>query len=283
MNRKIVIGIDVGGSTTKIGGFDVTSGSPELIEPLFVRATDPITSVYGAFGKFTDVNDLDLSDINRVMVTGVGASHMTRPIYSLPCEVVPEFRCIGLGGLYLSGLERAIVGSLGTGTALVLAEHGKEPEHLGGTGVGGGTLIGLSKKMLGMDTTDHIAELAKDGDLSRIDLRINDISAAPTVGKLTETMTASNFGNVSDLATKSDIALGIINMVFETVGMVSLFAARNHNVRDVVLTGNLTTVPQAKQIFEGLNALFDMNFTIPNRSQFGPVIGAALSGVGKVS
>lgn len=279
MNRKIVIGIDVGGSTTKIGGFDVTSDSHELIDPLFVRATDPITSVYGAFGKFTDVNNLDLTDISRVMMTGVGASHMTRPIYSLPCEVVPEFRCIGLGGLYLSGLERAIVASLGTGTALVLAEHGAEPEHLGGTGVGGGTLIGLSKRMLGMDTTNHIAELAQSGDLSRIDLRINDISAAPAVGKLTETMTASNFGNVSDLATKADIALGIINMVFETVGMVSLFAARNHGVRDVVLTGNLTTVPQAKQIFEGLNTLFDMNFTIPAQSQFGPVIGAALAGV----
>ena len=278
MDKKIVVGIDVGGSTTKIGGFDVSSGAPELIEPLFVRAADPITSVYGAFGKFTDVNALDLADICRVMVTGVGSSHMTRPIYSLPCEIVPEFRCIGFGGLYLSGLERAIVVSLGTGTALVLSERGKEPEHLGGTGVGGGTVVGLSKKLLEMDTIDHIAALALDGDLSRVDLRINDISAA-NVGRLTDTMTASNFGNVSDLATKADIALGIINMVFETVGMVSMFAARNHGIRDVVLTGNMTTVPQAKPIFDGLNAMFDMNFTIPARSQFGPVLGAALAGV----
>ena len=275
MSKKIIIGIDVGGSTTKIGAFDVSDGRPALIEPLFVRAADPITSVYGAFGKFTDVNALDLADISRVMVTGVGASHMTRPIYALPCEIVPEFRCIGLGGLYLSGLERAIVVSLGTGTALVLSERGREPEHLGGTGVGGGTLVGLSKKLLDMDTIDHVAELARDGDLSRVDLRINDISAA-NVGRLTETMTASN---VSDLATKADIALGIINMVFETVGMVSLFAARNHNIRDIVLTGNMTTVPQAKPIFAGLSAMFDVNFTIPERSQFGPVIGAALSGV----
>lgn len=279
MNKKIVVGIDIGGSTTKIGGFDVTGNSPVLMEPLFVRAADPITSVYGAFGKFTDVNELDLADICRVMVTGVGASHMTRPIYSLPCEIVPEFRCIGLGGLYLSGLDRAITASLGTGTALVLSERGREPEHLGGTGVGGGTLVGLSKKLLDMDTVDHISELAKDGDLSRIDLRINDISAEATVGRLSETMTASNFGNVSDLATKADIALGIINMVFETVGMVSLFAAKNHNIRDIVLTGNMTTVPQAKTIFNGLNSLFDVNFVIPERSQFGTVIGAALSGV----
>lgn len=279
MNKRIVIGIDVGGSTTKIGGFDVTSSSPVLMEPLFVHATDPITSMYGAFGKFTDTNGLDLEDIEKVMITGVGASYVTRPIYALPCSVVPEFRSIGLGGLYLSGLERALIVSMGTGTALVLSESGKEPEHLGGTGVGGGTLLGLSKKLLDMDTVGHIADLAKEGDLSKIDLRVNDMTAAPSSGRLSDTMTASNFGNISDLADRADIALGIINLVFETIGMVSVFAARNHGIRDIVLTGNMTTVPQAKAIFEGLNALFDMNFMILDKSQFGTVIGAALAGV----
>lgn len=279
MKRKIVVGIDVGGSTTKIGGFDVTSGEPVLMEPLFVHATDPITSIYGAFGKFTDSNGLDLGDIEKVMITGVGASYVTRPIYALPCSVVPEFRSIGLGGLYLSGLQRALTVSMGTGTALVLSEQGKEPEHLGGTGVGGGTLLGLSKKLLDMDTVGHISALAEDGDLSKIDLRVNDMSDAPASGRLSDTMTASNFGNISDLANKSDIALGIINLVFETIGMVSVFAARNHGIRDVVLTGNMTTVPQAKGIFDGLNSLFDMNFMILEKSQFGTVIGAALAGV----
>ena len=143
MSRKIVVGIDIGGSTTKIGGFDITSGRGELMAPLFVHATDPITSIYGAFGKFTDSNGLELSDIEKVMITGVGSSHVSRPLYSLPCETVPEFRCIGLGGLYLSGLDRAITVSMGTGTALVLSERGREPEHLGGTGVGGGVIVSL--------------------------------------------------------------------------------------------------------------------------------------------
>ena len=114
MDKKIVVGIDVGGSTTKIGGFDISGDVPVMMEPLFVHATDPITSIYGAFGKFTDSNGLDLENIEKVMITGVGASHVTRPIYALPCSVVPEFRCIGLGGLYLSGLDRAITVSMGT-------------------------------------------------------------------------------------------------------------------------------------------------------------------------
>ena len=53
MNRT-VIGIDVGGTTTKIVGFrQKEKGEQELIAPQFVRATDPKTSIYGAFGKFT--------------------------------------------------------------------------------------------------------------------------------------------------------------------------------------------------------------------------------------
>ena len=176
MSSHVIIGIDVGGSTTKICGFDLTADKPQLIEPLFVRATDPITSAYGALGKFTDQNALALTDIEKIMITGVGASHFTRPIYDLPCEMTPEFHSVGMGGLYLSGLDRAIVASLGTGTALVHAQRGKEPQYLGGTGVGGGTLLGLSKKMLGMDNIKHVEELASNGSLNKVDLKINDIS-----------------------------------------------------------------------------------------------------------
>jgi len=279
MHSRAIIGIDVGGSTTKIVGFDLSGTTPRLIEPLFVRATDPITSAYGALGKFSDQNGLALSDIEKIMITGVGASHFSRPIYDLPCETTPEFRSVGLGGLYLSGMDRAIVASLGTGTALVHAERGKEPNYLGGTGVGGGTLLGLSKKMLDMDDIHHIADLAKEGDLSRVDLKISDLTRHDIVPGFSDRMTASNFGNISDIATKADIALGIINLVYETIGMVAIFAARNHGLRDVVLTGNLTTVPHAAEVFGILNQMFDMNFVIPAQSQFGTVIGAALSGI----
>lgn len=275
----VVIGIDVGGSTTKIVGFRREKGKDTLVSPLFVRATDPITSIYGAFGRFTNENDLALSDIEHVLTTGVGSSYITKPIYSLRCDAVPEFRSIGLGGLYLSGLSRAVVVSMGTGTALVYAEEGKEPEYLGGTGVGGGTLVGLSKKMLGLEDISHIEALAAEGDLANVDLRIGDITKKDPGLTMPDHMTASNFGKLSDLATPADIAKGIANMVFETVGMLSLFAARSRGVRDIVLTGNLSTVAQAKETFDTLSSLFGVRFLIPENSQFGTVIGTALAGL----
>ena len=60
--------------------------------------------------------------------------------------------------------------------------------------------------------------------------------------------------------------------------MVSIFAARNYALQDIVLTGNLTRVMQVTEVFEALNQMFDMHFIIPKHSQFGTVIGAALAG-----
>ena len=276
-----VIGIDVGGSTTKIVGFkENADGGRELISPFLVRATDPITSIYGAFGKFTSENNLDISDIDRIMVTGVGATHMSKPIYSIKCNIVPEFTAVGLGGLYLSGLDEAIIVSMGTGTALVHAKkegNNTAINYLGGTGIGGGTLLGLTKKMIGIDTIEHIETVAENGDLDKIDLRVKDISIDADYTGVNANLTAANFGKLSDLADSSDIALGRANMVAETIAMLAVFAARGNKIRDVVLIGNLTTIKPVRDVFENLGGDFGVNFIIPENASFGTVIGAALS------
>ena len=280
-NGSVVLGIDVGGSTTKIVGFRLNlDGTRQLMPPLFVRATDPITSIYGALGRYTTENQLSLTDIRRVMTTGVGSSYLSGPIYSLECQSVPEFSGVGLGGLYLSGLDEAIIVSMGTGTALVHAKRTPNGstaiDYLGGTGVGGGTLLGLTKKILGVDTIAHIEQLCEGGDLSKIDLTIKDITQQGQFSEMSANLTASNFGNLSDLADSHDIALGIANMVAETIFMMAVFAARSKGVTDIVLTGNLTTIAPIRRVFEGLADNFGVKFTIPENSSFGTVIGAAL-------
>ena len=64
----IVIGIDVGISTTKIVG--IKNG--KVSAPIRITAADPITSLYGAFGKYLHDNDIQLTDVEHVMLTGVG-------------------------------------------------------------------------------------------------------------------------------------------------------------------------------------------------------------------
>ncbi|MBQ9511003.1 MAG: type II pantothenate kinase [Clostridia bacterium] len=273
---KVIIGIDVGGSTTKI----VSSYCGKINSPEFVRADDPLTSVYGAFGKFTTKNGLGLSDIEKVVITGVGSSYISKPLYDLPCVKAVEFDCVGRGGLYLSGLDDAVIVSMGTGTAIVHAKRmgdNVKTEYLGGTGVGGGTLVGLSKKMLAMDSVDHIVSLAEKGDLDKIDLRIKDLSAKDSIS-LPPEMTAANFGKVSYIASNADIARGIINLIFETVGMMAVFAARKENVKNVVFTGNLAIIPPAQEIFSAFRRNFGINTIVPENAQFATAIGAALAG-----
>ena len=75
----MVIGIDVGGSTTKIVGIDENN---QIIQPMFITAADPVTSLFGAFGKYLHDNNIKLEDIEQVMVTGVGSAFVTTPIWA---------------------------------------------------------------------------------------------------------------------------------------------------------------------------------------------------------
>ena len=141
--------------------------------------------------------------------------------------------------------------------------------------------MGLSKLLLKAETIEHIEEYAALGNLANVDLRIKDISAADAVSVLDADLTASNFGNISDLATKDDLALGIMNMVYETIGMVSVFAARSVGVDNVVLTGNLTRLGFCSEKFDYFNGMknsYEVNFIIPERSEFATVIGTAIHG-----
>lgn len=268
---SIKVGIDIGGSTTKIVGLCQN----EIISPFLVKANDPVASIYGAFGKFLSANKLHLGDICQIMVTGVGSSHITEALYGIPTGKVDEFHAIGKGGLFLTDLNHAIVVSMGTGTAYIIADQNGE-KHIGGTGIGGGTLLGLSNKMLNIRHFDDLIEMAQDGNLANVDLNIADITR-DRMETLPPEITASNFGKISDLATKSDIALGIINLVFQTIGMFAIFASRIHKTDDIVLTGNLANVPQSHAIFDILHKLYKVNYHIPKHAEFATAVGATLS------
>ena len=175
---SIVIGIDVGISTTKIVGIDEQG---IVMSPFRIKATDPITSLYGAFGKYLHDNKIKLEEVEQIMLTGVGAAYIDENIYGRSTGKAQEFIADGLGARYESNLDRMIVVSMGTGTSLVKCD-GSDIRHIGGIGIGGGTLQGLSRIMLKTDDIRQVATLAMDGDISKINLLIGDISAKPLPG-----------------------------------------------------------------------------------------------------
>ena len=268
----LVIGIDVGGSTTKIVGLD----DGQIKSPMFITATDPITSLFGAFGKYVFDNGISLSNIEHVMLTGVGSSSVDTPIYGLPTSKADEFLADGLGARFDSGLDRLMVVSMGTGTTLVKVDNG-DISHVGGISMGGGTLRGLSALLLKTSNIAEVVDMAARGDISKINLQIKDITTGKLEG-LPMHATASLFGKVANSkADESDIAKGIVCMVLETIGSCAVLSALNSGMRDFVLIGNLTRLPDCKVIFPIMEDLYNVRFHIPAHAEFCTALGAALA------
>ena len=269
---SIILGIDIGGSTTKIVGLHA-DGSPIAMHR--VQAQDPITSLYGAMGNFLFTNGLQLGDVSRIALTGVGASYVDSDIYGIPTEKVEEFTAVGVGGLALSGQSRAVVVSMGTGTAFIWAEKGAPVRHLCGSGVGGGTLAGLCSRLCGTRQWGQIIKLAAGGDVNQIDLTVGDLTRN-SHPSLPLDITAANFGNISDSATPGDFAAGVVNMVLQSIGTTAIMACRACGCETVVLTGFMSSLPQARSCCDLFTRLHGVQFIIPDNAPHATSIGAAL-------
>ena len=270
---SIVVGIDIGGSTTKIAGFR----EDRMLIPVQISADSAVASLFGAFGKFLYDNDLQLTDIGQVNLTGVGSSEIRQDIYGVPPFRVDEFSANGVGGGYFAGNKTEfMVVSMGTGTSFVEVRN-NVPRHLGGIGIGGGTITGLSKLMLNTNDVGKIQELASGGKVGNIDLRIGDISKNPLPGLDLE-ITASNFGKASSRANCEDKAAGIVHMVIETICQTAVLISNGTDIKDFVLIGNLINFPECWNVCEMIRTMYPhVNFIIPEDGEYGTAIGTALA------
>ncbi|HMA60305.1 MAG TPA: hypothetical protein VKN64_08440 [Halanaerobiales bacterium] len=269
----MILGIDIGGSTTDIVGLD----NNEIFDLFTVEASDPTTSAYGALGKMLTKNKLNIEDIDKIAITGVGSSYIDSTIFGINTIKIDEFEAIGLGGSFLSGINKTLVVSLGTGTAMVNVD-GNKIKHIGGTGIGGGTLLGLGKGILNIIDFDEIVELSKHGNLHKVDLTIGDISNEK-VGSLHQSVTASNFGNIHKIANEEDYAKGILNLIYQTIGMLAVFGAQMSGNEDIVFTGKLAQIEEGIAILKALrdNKSYDLNLHFPEHATFSTAIGSAIS------
>lgn len=261
-----IIGIDIGSSTIKI----IEYKDEKIVSEGIFESKDYETTI----DNF--INENNIKEIDRFVLTGINAKKVDVSKYNIPVKVVEEFMAIGTGGLYLTGKEKAIIASIGTGTALIRAENGKEFKHLGGTGVGAGTLTNLCNKFAGTKSFNEILELSKQGDLNNIDLRIADLTDED-IKTLPPELTLANFGKLKESASNADIVIGLVNMVFEVIGMMTAFASINDNIKDVVLIGNITCIPVVKDVLKKIEKTHNLSFIIPEDPQYAVAIGAIKS------
>ncbi|HXF62255.1 MAG TPA: hypothetical protein VNK95_11605, partial [Caldilineaceae bacterium] len=160
----------------------------------------------------------------QLSVIGVtGGHHRGLPdaIDGCPIRKIGELAAIARGGQALAAggpmelpHQPLLVVSAGSGTAMVRAE-GTRYLHVTGSGMGGGTLLGLGWLLLKSSDPTEIDRLAAQGSANQADLVLQDIVTGP-IGALPPDATAVNFGRIVRLAgppTREDLAAALVNMV----------------------------------------------------------------------
>jgi len=267
----LIIGIDIGSTTTKA----VSIENGKILKRIKARAQDAVTAATGAFGKIVLENGIDIKTIKKIKITGAGASKIKDNIFGIPTTRVSEIEAIGVGGMFLSGMMDIIITNIGTGT--VILEAGDSGiKHVGGSGVGGGTILGLAKKLLPVAQFNDILELAQNGKINQVDLLLGDITDT-RLSFLNGESTASNFGKMLDTANSSDIALGIINLVYQVIGVLSVLAAKAKDSKQVIVTGNGSKNMIGRKVLTDISSLYGIDFLYPEYAEYTTAIGAGLT------
>ena len=226
-------------------------------------------------------SDLDFeSDVDLLAVTGGKHLNLGDKIESTKIIHVNEIDAIGEGAMNLSGLSHknpSIIVSAGSGTACILAQDGNFI-HCSGTGVGGGTILGLSKLLLGTTDPTEIAKLAKEGNESGVDLILEDVVSGP-IGELPSDTTAVNFGKISKIdseISKQDIAAGIVNLVGQTAARIATSVATTFNAKEIVVVGRSPSFNGLKNSLEQAASIMGFSPHFPKNGEYASALGALL-------
>ncbi len=264
-----IIGIDAGSSAVKLVQVD---SEGKILQKLMLNKMPVIKAIE----IFINKEKIDKNNISKIVLTGVGKDEIEYDIYGIPTIKVDEFIAIGTGGLYLTNKKSGLVVSIGTGTAFVKAK-GKTFKHIGGTGIGGGTLLNLCKKIGDISSINDINNSILKGNLKNVDLTIQDVTIKE-IKTLPKDTTSANFGKLNENASKDDMILGITNMIFETIGVMAVFATQSSKNKNIIVLGNVATMPYINTVLKKIEKLHKgIKFIIPKQAEFATAIGAIKS------
>lgn len=266
---EICIGIDMGISSTKVA----VMKNNEIIRCRTVVGENR-NNIYNIINLLVKETVINPTTGFNVCTTGVKSiSPQNKPNIE-KVSTCDEFTACVLGAKYRNPFERFIIAGFGTGTPFIMVD-GKESRHIGGFGIGGGTLTGLAKLLIGNINIEELSEMAAKGDPAKVNLLIKDICNEAMPGLPLDT-TASNFGKTDTEATKEDIAAGLIRLVIETIGSAANLASQICNIKDIIAIGRLATLGTNRVIFDALENLYNIKFHVPEYAGYRTAIGAAL-------
>jgi type II pantothenate kinase len=263
-------GVDMGATLAKVA-LRHEPGPPEL-RLLPVQDLESVLRALGGAQKGT------------LGLTGGGGTELAlRFARSASVLKVNEFAAWGAGARALLRRSAAdldepfLLVSVGTGTSAMLVD-GMSVSRVGGTALGGGTVLGLGRALLGPIGFDDLCELARRGSRRCVDLLVSDIYGPGQI-PLKGDLTAANFGRLAQSAEAplepADLAAGVMGLVGENVALITAGLALSARVRPIVFAGStLRGNPVLAEVLLRITALLGRHSIILEDGEFCGALGA---------
>lgn len=221
--------------------------------------------------------NIEKENVKCIVVTGTGSSFLSDEFEGMPIQKVDEFDAIAYGGLLLSKIDKGNIVSIGTGTTIIYSDM-NVVKRIGGTGLGGGTLVGLGSAILGNTEAEKkeivnfktLVEMAKSGDRTRVDLMIGDINNG-SINNMTPDITAANFAGIYKEANKNDYVAAVLNMILENIALIIKACG---NREKTVYIGTLVSDEYVREIIKRIADYTGDEVIFVDDSEYAIVIGA---------
>jgi len=270
-----VIGIDTGGTLTKLAYLN-----QEGHLKLEVFPSNNMALVKDWLEKHPEVEEIGL--------TGGRTEQLREALETMKnIQYLVEFEATLKGVQYLlkkegHDLDEAIITNIGTGTSI---HHMKGNSHsrVGGTGIGGGTLIGLTTIMTGVSSFEEVTKLAQNGERDHIDLLVKDIYQGMDT-PISGSLTASNFGKVAITEDvqyrKEDLLATTQGLVGEVITTLSIQIAEQFKSEHIVYIGStLSNNPHLKEVIKYYTVLKKHTPIFLNDCGYSGAVGALLNSI----
>lgn len=218
------------------------------------------------------------ADLAWIAVTGGNRSTLPDALGGTPIYRVDEVQAIGRGGLALAERTAGVITSAGSGTAVVAAGPAGA-RHVTGTGVGGGTLVGLARMLVGTVDPMEIDALAAAGTETSHNLTIAEV-LGQAIGALPPETTAVNFGRVARHpvdAPREDMAAALVNLVGQVIAVIAINAARAEQVDEAIIVGHLADLPSMRRTFSRVAKFYGVTLSLPAEGGSASALGALLA------
>jgi type II pantothenate kinase len=222
----------------------------------------------------------------RVGVTGAGAAQLA-DLVRLDTTAIGEFDAWSAGARELLRRQGTasdgpfLLVSLGTGTSVLLVD-GPRVVRMGGTALGGGTLLGLGAALTGRTGFEELVAMAGAGDRRRVDLLISDLYPHGLEG-LPGAASAASFGKLPRLAAQGeasdprDLAGALVALIGENVALLANALAAQAGASRIVFGGSaLRANPPLSRLLVGITAALGREPVLLAGGEYAGAIGALL-------